>query len=143
MIINTTQVEMVLSNKAIPAYTLESETGMSRATISKFRKNEVDFEKISLKNIMAIQKWIDDGNYTFSYDYSNLIEELEADISEGLVKDYLFVVRGKWLEAINTAPIIDYYYSLDDLHTFSNNDTVQKLKTEQVLKEMKHFNQLF
>lgn len=68
MIINTTQVEMVLSNKAIPAYTLESETGMSRATISKFRKNEVDFEKISLKNIMAIQKWIDDGNYIFSYD---------------------------------------------------------------------------
>lgn len=68
MIINTTQVEMVLSNKAIPAYTLESETGMSRATISKFRKNEVDFEKISLKNIMAIQKWIDDENYTFSYD---------------------------------------------------------------------------
>ncbi|WP_232459438.1 hypothetical protein [Streptococcus mutans] len=64
MIINTTQVEMVLSNKAIPAYTLESETGMSRATISKFRKKEVDFEKISLKNIMAIQKWIDDGNYT-------------------------------------------------------------------------------
>ena len=64
MIINTTQVEMVLSNKAIPAYTLESETGMSRATISKFRKNEVDFEKISLKNIMAIQNWIDDGNYT-------------------------------------------------------------------------------
>lgn len=68
MIINTTQVEMALSNKAIPAYTLESETGMSRATISKFRKNEVDFEKISLKNIIAIQKWIDDGNYTFSYD---------------------------------------------------------------------------
>ena len=64
MIINTTQVEMVLSNKAIPAYTLESETGMSRVTISKFRKNEVFFEKISLKNIMAIQKWIDDGNYT-------------------------------------------------------------------------------
>lgn len=67
MIINTTQVEMVLLDKTIPAYTLESETGMSRATISKFRKNEVDFEKISLKNIMAIQKWIDDENYTFSY----------------------------------------------------------------------------
>ena len=68
MIINTTQVEMVLLDKTIPAYTLESETGMSRATISKFRKNEVDFEKISLKNIMAIQKWIDDENYTFNYD---------------------------------------------------------------------------
>ncbi|WP_225902277.1 hypothetical protein [Streptococcus mutans] len=64
MIINTTQVEMALLDKTIPAYTLESETGMSRATISKFRKNEVDFEKISLKNIIAIQKWIDDGNYT-------------------------------------------------------------------------------
>ena len=49
MIINTSQVEMVLNNKAIPAYTLEMETGVSRDTISKFRRGLVAFENIKLK----------------------------------------------------------------------------------------------
>ncbi|HEO6657978.1 TPA: hypothetical protein VBA67_001952, partial [Streptococcus agalactiae] len=79
MIINTTQVKMVLSNKTISGGELESVTGMSRSTISKYRKGDVDFEKISLKNIMSIQKWIDDGNFIFRYDYNDLISEIEAD----------------------------------------------------------------
>ena len=64
MIIDTVMVKMVLESKDIPAYNLEAETGMSRATISRYRKGKVDFDRISLKNIMAIQKWIDDGNYS-------------------------------------------------------------------------------
>ena len=63
MIINTSQIEMVLSNKAIPAYTLESETGVSRDTISKFRRGLVAFENIKLKTLMRIQQWIDEGNF--------------------------------------------------------------------------------
>ena len=140
MIINTTKVEMVLSNKAIPAYTLEAETGMSRATISKYRKWEVDFEKISLKNIMAIQKWIDDGNYKFSYDYNQLIAELEADISEGLAEDYIYIVRGNYLEAIECKPIVDYYYTAEDI---SEGDLAEKAKTRDVLSEMKNLNKIF
>lgn len=61
MIINTTQVEMVLNNKAIPAYSLEAETGVSRDRISKLRRGDIKFENMSLKTIMKIQKWIDDG----------------------------------------------------------------------------------
>ena len=66
MIINTTQIEMVLTNKAIPAYTLEMETGVSRDTISKFRRGLVQFENLRLKTLMQIQKWIDDGNFKIS-----------------------------------------------------------------------------
>ena len=65
MIINTTQVEMVLNNKAIPAYSLEAETGVSRDRISKLRRGDIKFENMSLKTIMKIQKWIDDENYKF------------------------------------------------------------------------------
>ena len=61
MIINTTQVEMVLNNKAIPAYSLEAETGVSRDRISKLRRGDIKFENMSLKTIIKIQKWIDDG----------------------------------------------------------------------------------
>ena len=78
MIINTTQVEMVLNNKAIPAYSLEAETGVSRDRISKLRRGDIKFENMSLKTIMKIQKWIDDGNYRFSYDYTELINELKG-----------------------------------------------------------------
>ena len=84
MIINTSQVEMVLSNKAIPAYTLEMETGVSRDTISKFRRGLVQLENIKLKTVIQIQQWINAGNFKISYDYSGLIEEIEEDIAEGL-----------------------------------------------------------
>ncbi|MEY8700931.1 hypothetical protein AALH12_07025 [Streptococcus ferus] len=137
MIINTTRVQMVLSNKAIPAYSLEAETGMSRSTISKYRKGEVDFEKISLKNIMAIQKWIDDGNYKFSYDYSELIAELESDIAEGLTDDYIYIVRGDYMEAIDCKPVIDYYYRAEDIE---EGDFAEKIKVSDVLLEMKKMN---
>ena len=66
MIINTSQVEMVLNNKAIPAYSIEAETGVSRDTISKFRRGLVQLENIRLKTLIQIQKWIDDGNFKIS-----------------------------------------------------------------------------
>ena len=71
MMINTSQVEMVLNNKAIPAYTIEAETGVSRDTISKFRRGIVNLENIKLKTLMQIQQWIDDGNFKISYDYKD------------------------------------------------------------------------
>ena len=100
MIINTTQVEMVLNNKAISAYSLEAETGISRDRISKLRRGDIKFENMSLKTVMKIQKWIDDGNYKFSQDYTDLTSELKEDIAEGLANDYIYIVRGEYLEAL-------------------------------------------
>ncbi|WP_256262696.1 hypothetical protein [Streptococcus sp. HMSC10E12] len=88
---------------------------------------------------MTIQKWIDEGNYRFSYDYSDLIEELEADIAEGLTDDYLFIVRGDYNEAMEKCPIIDYYCSQDEIN---DGDMAEKVSTIAVLNEMKQDNAL-
>ena len=137
MKINTTRVEMVLKNKAIPAYYLEKELGISRSRLTRIRNGERKFENLALETVMIIQKWIDDGNYTFSYDYSELIEDLEADIAEGLTDDYLFIVRGDYNEALEKCPIIDYYYSKEEIE---DGDLAEKVLTEAVLNEMKQDN---
>lgn len=134
MIINTTRVEMVLMNRAIPANYLEKELGISRSTITRVRNGERKFENLTLETIMTIQKWIDDGNYTFSYDYSELIEDLEADIAEGLTDDFIFIVRGEYNEALEKCPIIDYFYTKEEIE---EGDMAEKLGVEAVLNEMK------
>ncbi|MCE2283196.1 hypothetical protein ACXOVL_09480 [Streptococcus thermophilus] len=140
MKINTTRVKMVLKNDAIPAIYLENELGISRSVIEKVRDGERKIENLTLETIIKIQKWIDDGNYIFSYDYSELIEELEADIAEGLTDDYLFIVRGDYNEALEKCPIIDYYYSKEEIE---DGDFAEKVLTEAVLNEMKQDNEIF
>lgn len=139
MKINTTRVEMVLNNRAIPAYYLEKELGISRSRITRIRNGERKFENLTIETAMKVQKWIDDGNYTFSYDYSELIQDLEADIAEGLTDDYLFIVRGDYNEALEKCPIIDYYYSKEEIE---DGDLAEKLLTEAVLNEMKQDNSI-
>lgn len=139
MKINTTRVEMILMNRAIPAYYLGKELGISRSTITRVRNGERKFENLTLETIMTIQKWIDEGNYRFSYDYSELIEKIEADIAEGLIGEHLFIVRGDYNEALEKCPIIDYYYSQDEI---ADGDMAEKALTEDVLEEMKQDNAL-
>lgn len=140
MRINTTRVYMVLKNEAIPAIYLENEIGISRSVIEKVRDDESEFKNLTLDVVAKIQKWIDDGNYTFSYDYSEFIEELEEDLAEGLIDDYLFVVRGDYNEALEKCPIIDYYYSREEIE---DGDMAEKVLTEAVLNEMKNDNRIF
>lgn len=139
MKINTIRVEMVLNNRAIPAYYLEKELGISRSRITRIRNGERKFENLTIETAMKVQKWIDDGNYTFSYDYSELIQDLEADIAEGLTDDYLFIVRGDYNEALEKCPIIDYYYSKEEIE---DGDLAEKVLTEAVLNEMKQDNSI-
>ena len=133
MKINTTRVEMVLMNRAIPANYLEKELGINRSTITRLRNGERKLENLTLETIMIVQKWIDEENYRFSYDYSELIEELEEDIAEGLPGNYLFIVRGEYNEALEKCPIIDYYYSKEEIE---DGDLAEKVLTEAVLNEM-------
>ena len=137
MKINTTRVEMVLMNRAIPANYLEKELGINRSTITRLRNGERKLENLTLETIMIVQKWIDEGNYRFSYDYSELIEELEEDIAEGLTGNYLFIVRGEYNEALEKCPIIDYYYSKEEIE---GGDLAEKVLTAAVLDEMKQDN---
>ena len=134
MKINTTRVKMVLKNEVIPAIYLENELGISRSVIEKVRDGERKIENLTLETIIKIQKWIDDGNYTFSYDYSDLIEELEEDIAEGLTDEYIYVVRGLYNELLEKCPIIDYYYTSEEIE---EGDLAEKTLTASALAEMK------
>lgn len=140
MRINTSQVEAVLMNKAVSAYRLAKEIGIQESSISLLRNGKKDFNKLSLEVAMRVQAWIDAGNYRFSYDYSELIEELEADIEEGLTSDYIYIVRGEYNEILDKCPIIDYYYTPEEIE---EGDVAEKVLTVSVLAEMKADNEIF
>lgn len=142
MIIKTEQVKEVLYNNALTGYFLEkSGIGISRQAISQLRnKGEENFEKLPLETVMKVQKWIDEGNYKFSYDYENIIANLEDDIEDGEVSDKIYVLRDAFDERLGFAPILGYYVSLDDV---AEGDTVQEMSVESALREMEKFNEIF
>lgn len=140
MIINTKKVEMVLMNKASPANLLEREIGISRSAITRIRNGERKIENLTLDTIAKVQQWIDAGNYRFSYDYSELIEDLEEDIAEGLTDDYIYIVRGEYNEVMEKCMIIDYYYTAEEIE---EGDIAEKVLTNSVLAEMKADNEIF
>ena len=140
MIINTERVRMVLMNKAISGYALWQATGVSQTAISRLRSGQKKFEDLTLETICKIQAWIDAGHYTFSYDYSDLLNELRSDIEEGLTGKYLYVVRGDYNEVMEKNMIIDYYYSPDEIE---EGDIAEKMLTEAVVEEMEKDNSIF
>ena len=140
MRINTSQVEAVLMNKAVSAYRLAKEIGIQESSISLLRNGKKDFNKLSLEVAMRVQAWIDAGNYRFSYDYSELIEELEADMAEGLTGEYIYIVRDEYNEILDKCPIIDYYYTPEEIE---EGDIAEKILTTSVLAEMKADNEIF
>ena len=140
MRINTSQVEAVLMNKAVSAYRLAKEIGIQESSISLLRNGKKDLNKLSLEVAMRVQAWIDAGNYSFSYDYSELIEELEADIKEGLADEYIYIVRGEYNEVMEKCMIIDYYYDPEEI---AEGDIAEKVLTNSALAEMKEDNEKF
>ena len=140
MIINTERVKMVLMNKAISGYALWQATGVPQSGISRLRSGKKRFEDLTVETLEKIQKWIDAGNYTFSYDYSELLDELTADIEEGLTGQYLYVVRGDYNEIMEKQMIIDYYYSPDEIE---EGDLAEKMLTVAVVEEMRKDSSIF
>ena len=127
-------------NKAISGYALWQTTGVSQTAISRLRSGHKKFEDLTLETICKIQAWIDAGHYTFSYDYSDLLDELTSDIEEGLTGKYLYIVRGDYNEVMEKNMIIDYYYSPDEIE---EGDIAEKMLTEAVVEEMKKDNSIF
>ena len=126
-------------NKAVSAYRLAKEIGIQESSISLLRNGKKDFNKLSLEVAMRVQAWIDAGNYRFSYDYSDLIEELEVDIEEGLTSDYIYIVRGEYNEVMDKCMVIDYYYNPEEIE---EGDIAEKVLTASVLAEMKSDNEI-
>ena len=127
-------------NKAVSAYRLAKEIGIQESSISLLRNGKKDFNKLSLEVAMRVQSCIDAGNYHFSYDYSELIEELEADMAEGLTGEYIYIVRDEYNEILDKCPIIDYYYTPEEI---DEGDVAEKVLTASVLAEMKADNEIF
>lgn len=127
-------------NKAVSAYRLAKEIGIQESSISLLRNGKKDLNKLSLEVAMRVQAWIDAGNYSFSYDYSELIEELEADIEEGLADEYIYIVRGEYNEVMEKCMIIDYYYDPEEI---AEGDIAEKVLTSSALAEMKKDNEIF
>lgn len=127
-------------NKTISAYRLAKEVGIQESSISLLRNGKKDLNKLSLEVAMRVQAWIDSGNYSFSYDYSELIEELEADIEEGLADEYIYIVRGEYNEVMEKCMIIDYYYDPEEI---AEGDIAEKVLTSSALAEMKEDNEIF
>lgn len=140
MIINTERVKMVLMNKAISGYALWQATGVPQSGISRLRSGKKRFEDLTVETLEKIQRWIDAGNYTFSYDYSELLDELTSDIEEGLTGQYLYVVRGDYNEIMEKRMIIDYYYSPDEIE---EGDLAEKMLTAAVVEEMRKDSSIF
>ena len=126
-------------NKAVSAYRLAKEIGIQESSISLLRNGKKDFSKLSLEFAMRVQSWIDEGNYHFSYDYSELIEDLEADIDEGLTDEYLYIVRGDYIELLEKCPIIEYYCTAEEIE---QGVLAEKVLTTSALAEMKADNEL-
>ncbi|MCY7080046.1 hypothetical protein [Streptococcus oralis] len=131
---------MILTNKAISANILANEIGIKEDEISLLRNGDKKFSDLKIEVAEKVQSWIDAGNYRFSYDYSELIEELESDIAEGLTDDYLYIIRGDYNEALDKCPIIDYYYTAEEIE---EGDIAEKVLTSSVLAEMKADNEIF
>lgn len=127
-------------NKAVSAYRLAKEIGIQESSISLLRNGKKDFNKLSLEVAMRVQAWIDAGNYRFSYDYSDLIEELEADMADGLTGEYIYIVRGEYNEIMGKSMIVDYYYTPEEIE---EGDIAEKVLTASVLAEMKADNEIF
>ncbi len=75
----------------------------------------------------------------YSYDYTELIEELESDLNEGLISlnDKLKIVRSSQAVYNNYNPIIDYYYydcACEEKHGL--------MVVKDVLEEMKEENSI-
>lgn len=140
MIINTERVKMVLMNKAISGYALWQATGVPQSGISRLRSGKKRFEDLTVETLEKIQRWIDDGHYTFSYDYSDLLDELTSDIDEGLTGEYLYVVRGDYNEIMEKRMIIDYYYTPEEIE---EGDLAEKMPTVAVVEEMRKDSSIF
>ena len=57
-IINIEAIKQLLNDNSISAYSIEKETGFSRHTLAKLRRNETDFDKLSLKSLKQLQSYV-------------------------------------------------------------------------------------
>ena len=73
-----------------------------------------------------------------SFDYSELIDEFQSDMQEGLLSDKVFVEREDHESGLYR-PIADWYYSIEEV---PKGVRTEVMNTSDVLAEMEELNAL-
>lgn len=134
--INLKEIEFLINNKSIPAYLLEKETGVSRQIISDYRNGKSNTMNMTIKIAVKLQKWLNDNPPKISYSYDELLDELNEDISIGLVKNKVWIERSLvGLIFSNYKPIIDY-------SDYKINPNFIEIDTNKVIEEMRKWNDI-
>ncbi|RAN50929.1 hypothetical protein B8A39_08325 [Dolosigranulum pigrum] len=57
-IINLKQINQLIENEHISAYSIEKETGFSRDRLAKIRRGDIDLDNVSLKSLKQLQSYV-------------------------------------------------------------------------------------
>ncbi|WP_201711181.1 hypothetical protein [Dolosigranulum pigrum] len=57
-IINLKQINQLIENEYISAYSIEKETGFSRDRLAKIRRGDIDLDNVSLKSLKQLQSYV-------------------------------------------------------------------------------------
>lgn len=57
-IINLKQINQLIENEHISAYSIEKETGFSRDRLAKIRRGDINLDNVSLKSLKQLQSYV-------------------------------------------------------------------------------------
>lgn len=57
-IINLKQINQLIVNENISAYSIEKEAGFSRDRLAKIRRGDIDLDNVSLKSLKQLQSYV-------------------------------------------------------------------------------------
>lgn len=57
-IINLKQINQLIENEHISAYSIEKETGFSRDRLAKIRRGDIDLDNVSLKSLKQLKSYV-------------------------------------------------------------------------------------
>lgn len=134
--INLKEIEFLINNKSIPAYSLEKETGVSRQVIGDYRNGKAKISNMTLKVAIELQKWLNNNPPKISYSYEELLSELKEDISTNLIK------KTAWIERSKENLIFTSYKPIIDYSDYKINANFVEVDTVKVIAEMEKWNEI-
>ena len=63
-IINLKQINQLIENEHISAYSIEKETGFSRDRLAKIRRGDIDLDNVSLKSLKQLHSYVNNHHET-------------------------------------------------------------------------------
>lgn len=131
-------IKLLINNKAVSAYAIEKETGVNRSNINKIRNGERKFENLTLESLEKLQGFIDKFPPSISYDYEDLIKELEEDVG---YNEFLIFERKRHSD-IDYWAVVDWHFNLEEVTEIKDGHKLTVERVESVLEEMREMNRI-